>query len=498
MKIVLINCLSFGGSNFEPPIGITMIGGYLKEHGIDVSIIDAEILNWDNNRVENEIKKIKPQIVGVTSITYNRFEALDMLKRAKKLGYKTVYGGVHATFMGEEIMQDYPFIDIVVFGEGEDTMLDICRGKKLGEIEGIIFRDGKKIRKNQPRLFIQDIDALPYGWDLLPMEKYKYFGVFASRGCPFDCTFCASPKLWNRKLRTRSAKKVVDEIEYLINKYGKKRIHIKDDTFTARKSWAIEICNEIIKRKLDLEWECLGRVDTVDEELLKKLKSAGCVMIEYGVESGNNEILKSINKMITVEKVIKAIRITEKVGLDYTTFFIIGHPGDNEKTINDTFNIAWKLRPQSLSFCPLDIFPGSRVYDIAVEKGLLKKFSWTDENYKNKQGQTVPRFQNPSLDEAKLEEYAKRFYMRYALYTLMDIKDSKSLKYLFLNEYVPFHFLLKNGYDLRLFFIEFKNAVFLKSHLIKKVLGFLILPFFLLRIILNYAKTLWRKIKNVL
>jgi len=498
MKIVLINCLSFGGNNFEPPIGITMIGGYLKSKGINVKIIDGELLKWNNEKIESELKKDKPDIVGVTSITYNRFEALDMLKRVKKLGIKTVYGGVHATFLYNDLMMRYPFIDIICIGEGEETMLEICQNKELKSIKGIIYRKDNKIFLNNKREFIKNIDNLPPGWDLLAMEKYQYYGIFASRGCPFNCNFCASPKLWERKLRTRSAKKVVDEIEYLIKKYGKKKVHIKDDTFTARKKWAHEVCDEIIKRKLNIQWECLGRIDTVDLKLLKKLKNAGCVMIEYGIESGNNKILNSINKMITTKDIIKAIELTKKANLNYTAFFILGHPGETKKSINETFEFAWKIRPLSLSFCPLDIFPGTQIYYESLKNHKLNNFSWNDKKFKNLQGQNVPRYENPELDEKKLEEYSKKFYARYAFMTLFDFEGLKSFKYLFNNEYVPFHLLIKNLNDLKIILNSFFYSILHKGNILKKIFGLIVLPFFLIRTLKIYLRKIKEVIKNLL
>jgi len=496
MKVALIRPRSSGGA-YEPPLGVLYIAGYLRKYGeVDVEIIDAEALNWDNKKVGKRLKLIKPDLVGISVLSYDRFQGFEIAEIAKKNGAFVVIGGPHVTFIDRETLESNPSIDAVVRGEGEATTLELVtklRSKEpVDSINGLTFRRDDKIIRNPDREFIKDVDSIPLpAYDLVPMEKYQYYAVLASRGCPFNCIFCASPKIWKRKLRSRDPKKVVDEIEYLLTNYGKKVVHIKDDTFTVRKSWFNKICDEIENRNLKFRWECLGRVDTIDKEMLERLKKLGCERIEFGVETGDEYMMKLINKNITKNQVRTAISLAKEVGLGVGTFFMLGHPAENEKTINETFDFALELRTDSVSFNPTDIFPGTKLFDMAKEGGCIPEgFSWSNRKL-NLSGNPVPRFENPELPEEKLLEYSKRFLARFAFCRMFDIKDERDLQYLFTYEHTPYQLTPRSRKDMKIIYDEFKEGIKRSPSIAQKIKGSLILPFFCVRFGLNGARRLF-------
>lgn len=496
MNVVLIRP-RLHGSGYEPPLGILYIASYIRKYSdATVKVIDAEASNLSKNDVKSELKKIKPNLVGISVLSYDRFQGFEIADISKKLGAFVVIGGPHVTFTDKETLKNVSSIDVVVRGEGENTMLELLNNLKsnesLDDIKGITFRkNGQITSRNPDRELIADINLIPPpAWDLVPMEKYQYHAVFASRGCPYNCIFCASPRIWKRKLRIRDPSDVIDEIEYLLNKYGKKVVHIKDDTFTANKKFIHNFCDELKKRNLSFNWECMGRVNTIDEEILQRLKDNNCQLIEIGVETGNEQIMRIINKQITKKQVIYAVNLCKKMGIDVGTFFMLGHPGDNEKNIEETFNFALQLRSDFCTFNPTDIFPGTELYNIAKEKNYLPDdFSWSKKIY-NINGNPVPRFENPELPELKLVEYSKRFYMRYAFCRLFDIKDKRDLKYLFVNEYTPYHLTPKSKQDFKLLYDEFIYGLKKSSAIIQKIKGFIILPAFITRYGINGFKRL--------
>ncbi len=501
MKLILIRPF-LTGEAYEPPLGIGFIASYLREYSdIDIEIIDNDVLRWSNRKIRDELAIEKPDLVGISAFSYNRFKGFEIAKIAKELGIFVVFGGVHTTFVDKETLEDFPYIDVIVRGEGEETMLKLIEkiksNEEIDDIVGITFRKGREIIRNPDRDFIKDINSIPPpAWDLFPMEKYKYYPVFGTRGCPFNCIFCASPRLWKRKLRVREPKRVVDEIEELLIKYGKKIVHIKDDTFTARKGWALKVCDEIENRNLKFTWECMGRVNTVDKELLTRFREVGCRLIEYGVETGNEEIMKKINKQITKDQVRNAVIISKETGLKVGTFFMVGHPGENEQTLKETFDFALELRADAFTFTPADAFPGSLLFDIAKSKGYLpENFSWSN-NKPNLGGNPVPRFENPGLSEEKLVEYSKRFYVRFAFCRLFNIKDSRDVNYLFKNEYVLYHLTPKQMNEVRYLFDEFKEGIIRSPNKLQKIKGFIVLPFLWSWFILNLFKRQFRKIIN--
>jgi anaerobic magnesium-protoporphyrin IX monomethyl ester cyclase len=356
-----------------PPLGLGYIASYLKQNDVSVEIIDCTFLNQ-----KQALKKIidsKPKIIGIQSMYSMRNKSFELAHILRDHCELLVAGGALPTTQPEAFLRDF---DVVVIGEGEQTMLELVnqfeKGGDLSQIKGIAYRDKgtNQIKRTFPRGSVEDLDKLPPPsrelFDNYSYMKYysgrfgyKTTAIMTSRGCPFACDFCSRPVFGN-EFRARSASKVVDEIEEVIS-LGYNRIWFADDCFTLNRTRLIEVCDEIIKRKLKIGWECLSRVDTLDSEIANKMKQAGCVRMFFGVESGNDAILKIMNKQITTKQAYLATQICKKNGVKAAAFFILGYPGENDKTILDTVKFASSLPLDYLSFTMPYPIPGTPLFE---------------------------------------------------------------------------------------------------------------------------------------
>ncbi|MEM2120668.1 MAG: radical SAM protein [Archaeoglobaceae archaeon] len=402
-----------------PPLGLGYLASVLREAGFKVRIIDDLV---ENLNIGDLLKKVKDSvIVGITSTTPTFKSALSYAKRIKEAFPEifVILGGVHVTFQPEKAMEN-EFVDAVCIGEGEKTIVELAErvesGKSLEGVRGIYYKEEGRIRKNEPREFIEDLDSLPFpAFDLMPLEKYSVFGrklaefpMITSRGCPFACRYCSSSLFLGRKFRARSAKNVVDEMEWLVEKWNAKHIAFGDDTFTLKKKRVEEICNEIKERGLSVTWSCSSRIDTIDADLLKTMKSAGCSAIYYGIESASKRVLDYYRKRISLERAMEVIRATKKLGISTICSFIIGAPIETRREMEETLKFAIKLDPDYAQFSILTPYPGTEIYDEAKESGTL-----LSEDYeKYTAGKPVLRTQ---VSERELSKFLRKCYVRFYL-----------------------------------------------------------------------------------
>ena len=502
MKLLYIRPF-LSGEMYEPPLGIGFIASYLREKfpNIEQEVLDLDVLKLTKDKARVEIKTRKPDIVCISAFSYNRFDGFDLAKIAKEeANAYVIFGGQHTTFLDKDTLEHIPWIDVIIRGEAEETIVEVLQrwqqGKNLKGVNGVSYMDHGKFVRNPDREFMEIMNQPMPAYDLFPTAQYKYYGIMGTRGCPYNCNFCGSPQFWKRKLRTRDPVKVVDEIEYLIKTYGNKVVHMKDDVFTADKVWARIVMEEIERRNLNIEWECLTRVNLVDKDILALMKRTGCRLIEYGIETGNEQLMKTISKGIVKTMVVNSIKLTKEAGINLGTFFMIGHPGETKETLEETFNFAFKLRGDVVTFTLTDAIPGTALYDMAIAEGYIpKNFSWAAEDKRNFSGFPVPRFQNTNLSEKMMREYSRRFVMRFALGRLFDMQDEKDYTYLFRNEYTPYHFTIKSRADLTLFLDELQKAWKLSSSAGKRLKGAALLPFFMSRLVKNHGIRLYRKTK---
>ena len=375
-----------------PPLGIAYMAGVLQENNIDVEILDASAEDMDFKDVEKELLKRKPDLVALTALTPTIGRALETAQVVKETlpDSIVVMGGYHPTFNFIETLEDEN-VDIVIRGEGEYIMLNLVQAlenqSSLHDVKGIVFEDknSKEIVVNPEAPLIQDLDELPFpALNLLPMKKYRLLDMdthmttmITTRGCPMQCSFCSSAAMHGKKIRERSVENIVDEIEYLKTNYDIDTIAFMDDTFTLKKRKVMAICDEILKRNIEIMWGCTSRVDTLDEKLLKKLKEAGCITIFIGVESADQQQLDNMCKNTTIAKIENAFKIAHKLKIRTIASVALGMPGDTKEIMNKTVKFVHKLKPNYAIYSLATPYPGTRFYKEAFEKNLIKIKDWS-------------------------------------------------------------------------------------------------------------------------
>jgi anaerobic magnesium-protoporphyrin IX monomethyl ester cyclase len=377
--------------NMQPPLGIAYIGAVLEKNGHEVKIIDAPPLSMGIKEIVKEAEIFAPDYIGLSVSTVDFNKSLELGKELKiRLKSPIIIGGPHVTAVPEEVMR-YSCFDFGVIGEGEETIIELLKTLKnkddLNKVDGLIFRKNKKITKNKPRQYIDNLDQIPFpARHLMPVltayhptpATYQNFPVgtmITSRGCPYQCNFCFRGVFGN-KWRFRTPENVVAEMEILIKEYGAKEIRLWDDTFNADTERVKDICRLIIKKKLKFSWTCLGRVNKADKEMFKLMKKAGCWQISFGIESGNEEILKSLNKGISKRMVEESIKETTEAGIQALGFFILGLPGETEMTMRETIDFAKSLPLSVANFTIATPYPGTKLWLEAEKRGFLKDVSY--------------------------------------------------------------------------------------------------------------------------
>lgn len=385
-------------SSESPPLGLCYIAEVLEMAGHEVRIIDGQAEHKSVEMISRDVLDFEPDVAGITATTPMINDAARIAELVKKENeeIKVVVGGPHVTAMPIETLEAFPHIDVGVVGEGERTMSliasSISDGRPLSNISGIVWRHGDTVVYNHPGPLIQDLDMLPFParhlcnpslyWSISAHGEVGIFTTIeSSRGCPFQCIFCYP--IFGRTTRFRSAQNVVDEMESVHNDFNVKIIGFVDDTMTVNRKRMLRLCDEVIHRGLhkDVEWGCTTRVDTIDEELLRRMRKAGCVRINYGIESGDPDILKILKKGITLEQAEKAVDIANKVGIETVAYFILGHPYETRETIKGTVNFARKLKADVVEFSIMTPFPGTELWRMIEEKrGGIKLLSenWSE------------------------------------------------------------------------------------------------------------------------
>ncbi|MEK9184083.1 MAG: radical SAM protein [Patescibacteria group bacterium] len=426
---------------FDPPLGILYVAGYLKKYSNhELKIIDAQVERMSYSELQKEIKKFAPDVIGVTAMTFTMLDVLKTIEIVKETcpDAKIILGGPHVHIYPEETA-NLKNVDYVVLGEGEETFFQLLQNmgdiNALRKVSGLVFKTNGAIVNTGSKDYCKDLDNLPFPpREMLPYQKYfsllakerPITTMFTSRGCPFRCSFCDRPNM-GKIFRRRSARNVVDEMQECL-KLGIKEIFIYDDTFTVDKQRVIDICNEILKRKLKFSWDIRARVDTVNEELLMLLKKAGCKRIHYGVEAGTEKILKVLNKNITLDQVLKAFRATRKIGIETLAYFMIGSPTETREDILTTIEFAKKLNPDFTQITLLTPFPATNIYAQALQEKVFENDYWR-EFARNPVPGFKTRYWTKELSNGELQEllvYAyKQFYVRpsYILNRLMKIRS---------------------------------------------------------------------------
>lgn len=325
-----------------PPLNLMYLGAALERASFSVEIIDDDLRRMGAEGVALLVEKLNPLIVGITATTATIKTSLEYIKAIKRVlpDVLTVIGGPHPTFLPLETLSDCRELDVVVMGEGEETIVELAEGYERGDrgvlegVKGISYRTDERLKTTPPRPLIENLDDIPFpARHLVPFRDYETSsqeagGMITSRGCVYPCRYCSSSLIMGKKFRFRSPENVVDEVEELTEIYGLHEIAFLDDTFMLHRPRAREIAEEIRRRGLDVSFVTSSRVDMVQEPLLRTLREAGMSTVYYGVESGCQRILDMMKKGITVKQSEDAVKAAKRAGLDVITSFILGYPGE--------------------------------------------------------------------------------------------------------------------------------------------------------------------------
>jgi len=455
MKIVLIRPVTKKELvlNVVPPIGLGYLASSLRNHGHDVLIVDSVKDGLTQDELVSLVLGESPKFIGFQVFSHDVQSVTRTIAMVKERDASVIalVGGPHPSGVREEIFKDIQNADYAFAGESEKTLpmfLDAIKNSELDgrirDIPGLIWRDGEETRANTPE-FVQDLDDIPFpAWDLINPSVYPEApqGVFfkrfpiapiiITRGCPYNCTFCAGKTISGRKLRSRSVGNVLQEIEILKRDYGIKEIHILDDNFALKRSFVREFCERIIAEKIDITWNCPNglRLDTLDEDIVALMKRSGCYTISVGIESGSQRVLDLMKKDLTLDKIRRQVDLLKRCGMTVNGFFIIGYPGETREEILETIAFAKSLpltRAIFYNYLPL---PGTEVYRQLRSSGELEDVDW------EKVFQAEVPYSPIGIDKKELNELQRKahldFYLRWRVVfdLVKEIRSIKQIKYI--------------------------------------------------------------------
>lgn len=427
-----------------PPLGLMYVAGYLDKQGIEVAIIDVKVDPYRGliesrrrtveERILEEVEAIAATLIGITCLVTEVGEVINLSRRIKSKLRKAriMVGGIHPTMYPEDLLFPGSPVDYVVISEGEQTAAELVQaivgGDRIEDVRSIAWFDGTKVYRTPPRSVIENLDEIPF-----PLYKRVdtayYFRpniyairnmllsaafVFTSRGCPYQCSFCVNKNIQSimgsqRLIRSRSVTNVVDEIEFLAEEYGIDGFYIYDDTFCVHKQYTLDFCQALLRRKLKLIWAAETRVNLVSEEMIRAMRDAGCVQLDFGVESGSPEILKRLRKGITVDQVTETFVLCHRLGMRTLANFMFNTTGETEDDVQKTLALAREIKADYYNFSLMTPFPGTDIYDQVEPKLKVDEYPLLGEGIRRL---TDPRFKfaQHNLDQQRIIWKAHRSF----------------------------------------------------------------------------------------
>ncbi len=404
------------------PLSLANIGAVLEKNGHEVRLVDcpAEGIAW--GLLEDLVNSSRPEAVIWSTGTPSIQDDLEVASIVKKCNSKIFTGvfGTHVTVLDRQCMDAFPDVDCIIRNEPEITAGELINSLAAGRnpegIEGLTFRNSAgDIIVNSPRPFIQDLDVLPFpAWHLVNLDRYRlplqgrrFLMVAPLRGCPFNCSFCTCQTYYGKRLRKRSVKNVIEEIIYDSERFKINDFFIWAETFVVDKEYVASLCRAIIEKGLSISWTSNSRVDTVDPDLLWLMARAGCWMISFGIESGNQRILDGVGKGTNLKQAREAVRSAREAGIKTVGHFILGLPGETKESMEETIKYACSLGLDLAQFYCAVPFPGSRLYDHALEEGWI-----TSNDYSSfKQDYALMRL--PTVTPEEVSKYRDLAYRKF-------------------------------------------------------------------------------------
>jgi radical SAM superfamily enzyme YgiQ (UPF0313 family) len=442
----------------QPRLGLAYVASALKSAGNEVSLAMAP--GGSIKEIEGQIASFKPDYLGVTGFTSEYYFILEIFKAAKRANHsiKTVFGGPHASSVAGYILSSAPEVDYVIRGEAEESMPQLVSGAvKPDDIAGLCYRkDGKPVIKDPA--IIKDLDSLTYPWDVITpaafdtgqVHGYMYrnrpvIPVLSSRGCPYLCTYCAGHSVFGHKIRLRDPLKFVDELEYLNKTFKVKEFQIIDDNFSFFREHAIAVCNEILSRKLEINWTLPNgiRADKLDEELLGLMKKSGCYYMAFGFEFGSKRILKEMKKSLDSEKSRRTVITADKMGFITHGFFLMGYPTEEKEDIEATKDLILSLPLDRISIGTPIPYPGSELFDYYRDKKVFKDLDSFDWDYYS-EGNSKLVFEH--LEYPYVKSMVQKTYRKFYFNPLRMLRFI--LKFRTLTQFAAFFSSLKGGITL--------------------------------------------------
>ena len=402
---------NFGAcGNRAPSWGLCFIAAVARQEGFKVAIVDENI-PAEAARLRSVLRDDRPRIVGITAATLSVSDAARVASAAKSEnpGCLTVLGGAHVSSVPETTLERYAQFDVGVLGEGERSMLDLLRAgdfgpKRLAAMPGLAFRSGWGVVRSPRREIMPSLGEMPLpAMDLLPdlsrcytppafsVSRAPALGLVVTRGCPGECTFCSNNLIHGRRTRYHSVDFVLELIKRLRVDYGIREIQFMDDTFTANRAYIKEFCERLIRGRWGLRWSCATRITTVDRETLSAMRRAVCWQVCYGIESGDPDMLEKIQKRVGLERIRETVSTTRELGISMKGFFIMGFPGETERSLSRTERLALELPLDDLSVSLFVPYPGTAAYDEILADPSLGEFHEDWDNMTSLRVNFVPR-----------------------------------------------------------------------------------------------------------
>lgn len=421
----------------SPPLGIAYLAAVLERENVPVQVVDAAVEDLSAETLIERMRAAPPRILGLSSTTNFFCNARDLAEKAKAAlpDMTILLGGPHATMNSEEILK-HPYFDCVCIGEGEETLPELVRaldGKgALDDVRGIAFRRNGQIIRTPPRPYITDMDSLPLpARHLLPLHKYipqpndgPYLpktSMITSRGCPYHCIFC-DHGAFDRGYRSSSAKRIVDEMEQLVTKYGIRDIAFVDSLFMISRQRVDGIVDELLRRRLPVHWTCTIRANVANRETLARMKEAGCWRVRIGIEAGNEDVLKLIRKQVTREEVREAVQIAHDLGLHPKAFFILGHISETRERILESIEFAKSLPLTDITVQINTPMPGTEQWPLIEQYGKLE--TRDVERYSFWEPVFVPK----GLTADEMTELHRKFYRDFYLRPVIVLRHLRMIR----------------------------------------------------------------------